>query len=77
MRAWKSNEAQALSAENLDDLFSNRIPAVRISEFAMPDECGAFADGLRQCELRVVEGATDYSASSFEAQKIALIGLTQ
>jgi len=77
MRAWKSNEAQALSAESLDDLFSNRIPAIRISEFAAPDECRAFADGLRQCELRAVKGATDYSASSFEAQKIAFIGLTQ
>ena len=77
MSAWKSNEAQPLTVTNLDDLFSNRIPAIRISEFATPDECRTFADGLRQCELRVVKGATDHSASSFEAQKIAFIGLTQ
>ena len=77
MAAWRSSDAQPLSAENLDNLFSNKIPAIRIPAFATPDECRDFASGLRQCELRVVKGATDHAAPSFEAQKIAFIGLTQ
>lgn len=77
MGAWHASEAQPLSAESLDDLFANRIPAIRIPAFATPDECRAFASGLRQCDLRVVKGATDHAAPSFEAQKIAFIGLTQ
>ncbi|MDD9903796.1 MAG: 2OG-Fe(II) oxygenase [Rhodospirillaceae bacterium] len=77
MGTWQSNEAQPLSPESLDALFSNRIPAIRIPGFANPAECRAFAEGLRRCKLRVVKGATDHSAPSFEAQKIAFIGLTQ
>jgi hypothetical protein len=77
MGNWKVNEPQPLSAESLDALFENRIPAIRISNFATPAECRAFADGLRQCDLRVVKGATDHSAPAFESQRISFIGLTQ
>lgn len=77
MRSWTSDEAQPLNAETLTALFENEIPAIRIPAFAHPDECRKFADGLRQSELRVVQGATEHSASSFQAQKIAFIGLTQ
>ena len=75
--SWRTREAQALTADNLEALFRNEIPAIRIPSFATPAECGAFADGLRQCDLHVVKGATDHSSPSFEAQKIAFIGLTQ
>ena len=77
MREWRICEAQLLTSQRLDDLFSNRMPAIRISTFANPVECRVFANGLRQCDLRVVKGATDHSAPSLEAQKIAFIGLTQ
>ena len=77
MGAWTVNKAQPLSAESLDALFDNRIPAIRISNFAATAECRAFADGLRQCDLKVVKGATDLSAPAFEAQRISFIGLTQ
>ena len=77
MVTWQSNEAYPLSAESLDYLFSNRIPAIRVPEFATPEECRAFAKGLRNCDLRVVKGATEHSAPSFDAQKIAFVGLTQ
>ena len=77
MSTWQDDEAHPLSAESLDALFANRIPAIRIPGFANPVECRAFAEGLLQCDFRVVKGATDHSAPSFEAQKIAFIGLTQ
>lgn len=65
---------QALTADNLGALLGNEILAIRIPNFAT---FGAFADGLRQCDLHVVKVATVYSSPSFEAQKIAFIGLTQ
>ena len=77
MSTWQNVEAHPLSAESLNALFSNRIPAIRIPGFAGPVECRAFANGLRQCDLRVVTGVTDHSAPSFEMQKIAFIELTQ
>ena len=77
MGAWRNCKAQPLTSLSLDDLFSNGIPAIRIPDYATPAECRAFAEGLRRCKLRVVKGATDHSAPSFEAQKIAFIGLTQ
>jgi hypothetical protein len=77
MGSWKVDEAQPLSADSLDALFENRIPAIRITNFATPPECRAFAKALRQCDLRVVKGATGHSAPAFEAQRISFIGLTQ
>ena len=77
MGTWKSDEAQPLTATSLDDLFSNRIPAIRIPDFASALECRNFSAGLRRCELHVVKGATGYSAPSFQAQKISYVGLTQ
>ena len=65
---------QALTADNLGALLGNEILAIRIPNFAT---FGAFADGLRQCDLHVVKGARVYFSPSFEAQKIAFIGLTQ
>ena len=76
MGAWRNCKAQTLTSQSLDDLFSNGIPAIRIPDFATRAECRAFVEGLRRCKLRVVKGATDHSAPSFEAQKIAFIGLT-
>ena len=77
MSTWQNVEAQPRSAESPNALFSNRIPAIRIPGFAGPVECRAFANGLRQCDLRVVTGATDHSAPFFGVQKIAFIGMTQ
>lgn len=75
--SWNSTEPSSLSADSLQDLFENRIPAIRIPQFATAAECRAFADAVRACDYHVVQGATDHSAPSFEAQKIAYIGLTQ
>lgn len=77
MESWKINDVQPLSAESLEALFDNRIPAIRIAGFATPAECRAFANALRACDLKVVKGATEHSAPAFEAQRIAYIGLTQ
>jgi hypothetical protein len=77
MGTWSTCEVPSLSGESLDALFDNRIPAIRISNFAAPAECKAFADALRQCDLRVVQGATDHSTPAFQAQRISFIGLTQ
>ncbi|MDP6708378.1 MAG: 2OG-Fe(II) oxygenase [Alphaproteobacteria bacterium] len=77
MATWRTGEALPLDAENLQALFDNEIPAIRIPGFATAAECRAFAAALRKCELHVVKGATDYSAPAFEAQRIAFIGLTQ
>ena len=66
-----------MTADNLEALLGNKILAIRIPSFATPAEFGAFADGLRQCDLHVVKGQQFFSSPSFEAQKIAFIGLTQ
>ena len=77
MRGRRFYEAQPLSSLCLDDLLSNCIPAMRIPTFVTLVECCAFANGFRQCDLRVVKGATYHSVQSFEAQKIAFIGLSR
>jgi hypothetical protein len=77
MATWRTDAAQPLTEANLQALFDNEIPAIRIPDFATVEECRAFAAALRKCELHVVKGATDYSAPAFEAQRIAFIGLTQ
>jgi len=38
-KVWKTTEALPLSAESLRMLFENKIPLVRIEQFATPQEC--------------------------------------
>lgn len=39
--AWETTEELPLNAESLTMLFENRIPALRIKQFATPEECEA------------------------------------
>ena len=75
--SWKCCSAQALTAENLEALFDNEIPAIRIGHFADPEEGRAFANGMRKRNLRFVQGVTERSSASFSSQRIGYIGLTQ
>jgi len=48
---WSASEAGSLTPGNLDDLFHNRIPAIRLPGFAAASECAAlreaaFANGF-------------------------------
>lgn len=43
MHSWKVRAMQELTGDNLDALFCNPVPAIRIPSFATPPECRAFA----------------------------------
>ena len=74
---WDPKQACDLSSANLQALFDNRIPAIRIRDFATAHECRAFADSMRKRKLRYVQGNTDRPSASFDRQRIGYIGLTQ
>lgn len=74
---WISREAYPLSPSNLQALFNNRTPAVRIPDFASAGECRAFAASFRLRKLRYVRGSSAHASASFDAQRIGYIGLTQ
>lgn len=50
--AWLRPREHELSAESLDALFSNQIPAIRVEGFATPDECDRFAEAVVSAGLR-------------------------
>ena len=49
-KSWESISEGTLTAENLDALFDNRIPAIRIKNFASTEEIDGFAAAVNAME---------------------------
>lgn len=49
---WATVEEQALTAQSLRDLFDNKIPAIRIGDFATPEECSGFVGALDGANMK-------------------------
>ncbi len=64
---WSSNEAVELNRESLAALLADEIPAIRIRNFATPQECGAFTQAVERVGLNY------YSV----ARRIGYIGMAQ
>jgi hypothetical protein len=64
---WSRRAEAELSRESLAALLADEIPAIRIRNFATPEECGVFAEAVRRAGLRY------YSV----ARRIGYIGLAQ
>jgi len=57
--AWRQHTAAELSTESLAALIRNEIPAIRITDFATPDECAAFSRAVRNSpDLKAYSVAT-------------------
>lgn len=74
---WRTEEAQPLNAESLAALFANEIPAIRIANFASPEECARFAEVTRRFTMKAVVGDTTIGQSAFAEQVIEHLGMTQ
>lgn len=64
---WKSMEEAELSRESLAALIRNEIPAIRVRNFATPEECDSFAAAVHEV------GLSYYSV----ARRIGYIGMAQ
>ena len=64
---WRLAEEAALTADSLRALLNDEIPAIRIRDFATPDECAAFARAVAAADLSY------YSVK----RRIGYIGLAQ
>ncbi len=49
---WRTLEEQALTARSLRDLFDNKIPAIRVRDFATPEECRGFVTALEGANMK-------------------------
>jgi hypothetical protein len=66
-----------LDAGTLAALFANEIPAIRLADFASPEECRRFAEATRRFAMRPVVGDTPVGQPAFAAQRIDHLGMTQ
>lgn len=67
MTTWTSDQEHELTQENLRLLFDNKIPAIRIPQFATRQECEAFAAAASQGNMQY------YNVS----ERIGFIGMAQ
>lgn len=67
MSTWTSYEERGLTPENLALLLDNRIPAIRIRDFATDGECASFAAAAKKGRMQY------YNVSD----RIGFIGLAQ
>ena len=74
---WDTREARPLDAAALAALFDNRIPAIRIPDFASANECARFAEATRRFQMKAVVGDTGVGQPAFAAQRIDHLGMTQ
>ncbi|MBM3492075.1 MAG: hypothetical protein FJX68_16865 [Alphaproteobacteria bacterium] len=77
MGHWRTMEPAELTPASLAALYANRLPAIRVSGFASPQECRAFAAAVGRHEMKVVVGERKAAVEAFAAQKIGHLGLTQ
>lgn len=74
---WKTDKAQLLNTANLAALFANEIPAIRIPDFATPEECERFVEATRRFIMRPVVGDTSVGQKAYATQIIEHLGMTQ
>ena len=73
---WACYEELELTAENLKALFENRIPAIRIREFASPAECRSFAAAIGEVGMQHVYNFADADDQKLSSYQTGYIGLT-
>jgi len=67
MSTWTSAQEYELTEENLRLLLDNKIAAIRIRDFASPEECARFATAAKRGNMQY------YNVSD----RIGFIGLAQ
>ena len=76
MRAWQSKAEAELGAATLQALFDNRIPAIRIKDFATEEECRRFAAAVTEAEQHSIVFASK-DGEALSKPKIGYIGIFQ
>lgn len=74
---WKTDKPQLLNVANLAALFANEIPAIRVPNFATPEECERFVEATRRFIMLPVVGDTSVGQKAYTAQIIEHLGMTQ
>lgn len=67
MATWINNAEHSLATDTLQALLNNEIPAIRIKNFASPEECRAFTDAAKRGNIKY------YNV----ARRIGYIGMAQ
>ncbi len=73
---WRERREFDLTAENLQLLFDNEIPAIRIKNFASPDECRSFVTALRDIGMQHVYHFKNADGEALSDITTGYIGLT-
>jgi hypothetical protein len=74
--AWEAHEELDLTAETLQALFDNRIPAIRVRGFASPEECAAVSAAIREVGLQHVYRFESKVGDKLSTIETGYIGLT-
>lgn len=73
---WVNHEEVGLSAQSLDALFENRIPALRMRAFATPDECHSFVAAIDEVGMQHVYNFANADNEKLSDYQTGYIGLT-
>lgn len=73
---WEAHEELELTAENLEALFDNRIPAIRIRGFASPDECASVVAAIRDIGMQHIYHFKNADGDALSDVETGYIGLT-
>lgn len=73
---WVGHEEPGLSATNLEALFDNRIPALRVRGFATADECQSFAAAIGEVGMQHVYNFANAKNETLSDYQTGYIGLT-
>ena len=73
---WQAHEELELTAENLDALFDNKIPAIRIRGFASAEECARVVDAIGSIGMQHVYHFKSADGDALSDVTTGYIGLT-
>lgn len=74
--SWEAHGELELTAETLEALFENRIPAIRIRGFATPRECASVVEAIRDIGMQHVYRFKSADGEELSDKQTGYIGLT-